>query len=84
LFVVLPNAARSSDDLSGVDFQYIEMTMKKIRGRQGRTHRVVSEHHDRQDGWYDDPKNKRKRRSSNDLMRNRFPTRSLEEKTRGC
>jgi hypothetical protein len=34
------------------------MTIKKFRGRQGRTHRVVSEHHGGQDGWYDDPKKK--------------------------
>jgi hypothetical protein len=30
--------------------------MKNFRGRQGRTHKVVSEHHGGQDGWYDDPK----------------------------
>jgi hypothetical protein len=29
---------------------------EKIRGRQGRTHRVVSEHRGEQDGRYDDPK----------------------------
>jgi hypothetical protein len=36
------------------------MMMKKFRGRQGHTHRVVSEHHGKQDGWYNDPKKKRK------------------------
>jgi hypothetical protein len=35
--------------------------MKKFRGHQGCTHRVVSEHHSGQDGWYDDPKNKKKK-----------------------
>jgi hypothetical protein len=36
--------------------------MKKFRGRQGRTHRVVSKHHGRQDGQYDDPKKKKKKK----------------------
>jgi hypothetical protein len=35
------------------------MMMKKFRGHQGCTHRVVSEHRDRQDGRYDDPKKRR-------------------------
>jgi hypothetical protein len=30
--------------------------MKKFRGHQRCTHRVVSEHCGGQDGWYDDPK----------------------------
>jgi hypothetical protein len=34
------------------------MTMKKFRGHQGCTHRVVSEHGGRQDDRYDDPKKK--------------------------
>jgi hypothetical protein len=32
--------------------------MKKFKGHQGCTHRVVSEHRGGQDGWYDDPKKK--------------------------
>jgi hypothetical protein len=35
--------------------------MKNFRGRQGRIHRVVSEHHGGQDGQYDDSKNKKKK-----------------------
>jgi hypothetical protein len=57
--------------------------MKKFRGHQGCTHRVVSEHRGRQDGWYDDPKKKEKKinsRSSNDVKRNRFPNRSVRRK----
>jgi hypothetical protein len=52
--------------------------MKKFRGHQGCTHRVVSEHHGGQDGQYDDPKKKRRKsRSSNNVMRNRFSNRSV-------
>jgi hypothetical protein len=51
--------------------------MEKIRGCEGHTHIVVSKHHGRHDGWYDDPRKKRKRRSSNDLMRNKFPNRPV-------
>jgi hypothetical protein len=32
--------------------------MKKFKGRQGRTHRVVSEYRGGQDGLYDDPNKK--------------------------
>jgi hypothetical protein len=32
--------------------------MKKFRGRQRHTHRVVSEDRDGQDDWYDDSKEK--------------------------
>jgi hypothetical protein len=35
--------------------------MKKFRGHQGYTHRVVSEHRGRKVGWYDDPKKKEKK-----------------------
>jgi hypothetical protein len=38
------------------------MKMKKFRGHQGHTHRVVSEHRGGQDGQYDDPKKKEKRK----------------------
>jgi hypothetical protein len=38
------------------------MMMKKFRGRQGHTHRVVSEHHGGQDGRYDDPKKEEKKK----------------------
>jgi hypothetical protein len=51
--------------------------MKKFRGHQRCTHRVVSEHRDGQDGRYDDPKKRRKNRLSNDVMRNGFPNRSI-------
>jgi hypothetical protein len=34
------------------------MMMKKFRGHQGCTHRVVSAHRGGQDNWYDDPKRK--------------------------
>jgi hypothetical protein len=53
--------------------------MKYFRGHQGCTHRVVSEHYGRKDGQYDDPKMKKRRkiRSSNDMMRNRFHNRSV-------
>jgi hypothetical protein len=34
------------------------MMMEKFEGHQGCTHRVVSEHHGGQDGWYDYPKKK--------------------------
>jgi hypothetical protein len=36
--------------------------MKKFRGHRRCTHRVVSEHHGRQDGRYDDPKKKEKKK----------------------
>jgi hypothetical protein len=36
--------------------------MKKLRGHQRITHRVVSEHRGGQDGWYDDPKKERKKK----------------------
>jgi hypothetical protein len=40
--------------------------------------RVVFEHRGGQDGRYDDPKRRReKRKSSNDVVRNRFPNRSV-------
>jgi hypothetical protein len=51
--------------------------MKKFGGHQGCTHRVVSEHRGRQDGRYDDPKKKEKRRSNIDVMRKGFPIRSV-------
>jgi hypothetical protein len=35
--------------------------IKKFRGRQGCTHRVVLEYHGGRDGWYDDPKKKNKK-----------------------
>jgi hypothetical protein len=35
----------------------------KIRGRQGHTHRVVTEHHGWQDGRYDDPKKQREEKA---------------------
>jgi hypothetical protein len=38
---------------------------------------VVSEHHGGQDGWCDDPKMKRESRLSNDMMINKFPSRSV-------
>jgi hypothetical protein len=42
---------------------------------------VVSEHHGGQDGRYDGPKKKRrKRRSSNDVMRNGLPNRSVRRR----
>jgi hypothetical protein len=55
---------------------------EKIRGHQRCTHRVVSEHHGRQDGRYDDPKNKKRRksRSISDVMRNGFPSRSVRRR----
>jgi hypothetical protein len=56
--------------------------MKKFRGHPRCTHRVVSEHRDGQDGRYDDPKKRReeKRRSSNDMLRKRFPNRSVRRR----
>jgi hypothetical protein len=52
--------------------------VKKFRGHQRCTHRVVSEHRGGQDGQYDDPrKRKEKSRSSNNVMRNGFPNRSV-------
>jgi hypothetical protein len=55
--------------------------MKKLRGHQGCIHRVVSEHRGGQDGRYDDPnKKRRKNRSSNDVVRNRFPNRMVQQK----
>jgi hypothetical protein len=52
--------------------------MKKFRGHQGCTHRVVSENRGGQDGRYDGPKKKRRKgRSSNDVMRNELPNRSV-------
>jgi hypothetical protein len=53
---------------------------EKIRGHRRCTHRVVSEHHGGQDGWYDGPKKRKKSRSSNDVMRNRFPNRSVRRR----
>jgi hypothetical protein len=51
---------------------------EKFRGHQGCTHRVVFEHRGGQDGRYDDPKKERgERRSSIDVMRNRFPNKSV-------
>jgi hypothetical protein len=40
---------------------------------------VVSEHRGEQDGRYDGPKKKKRRKSrlSNDVMRNKFPHRSI-------
>jgi hypothetical protein len=38
----------------------IKTTMKKFRGHQRFTHRVVSEHRGGQDSRYDDPKKKEK------------------------
>jgi hypothetical protein len=38
------------------------MMMKKFKGHQGCTHRVVSEHHGGQDGLHDDPRNKEKKK----------------------
>jgi hypothetical protein len=40
------------------------MTTKKFKGRQGHTHRVVSEHRGGQGGRYDDTKKKEKRAES--------------------
>jgi hypothetical protein len=54
--------------------------MKKFRGHQRCTHRVVFEHRGGQDGWYDDAKKRRKSRLSNDVVRNRFPSRSLRRR----
>jgi hypothetical protein len=52
--------------------------MKTCKWRHGHTHRVVSEHHGGRNDRYDDPKKKQKNnRLSNDLMRNRFPNRSV-------
>jgi hypothetical protein len=55
--------------------------MKKFRGHQGCTHRVVFEHRGGQDGWYDDPKKeeKRKIRSSIDTG---FPTGRYDEENK--
>jgi hypothetical protein len=36
--------------------------MKKFRGHRRCTHRVVSEHQGRQNGWYDDPKKEEKKK----------------------
>jgi hypothetical protein len=38
------------------------MTMKKFRGHQSCTHRVVSEHRGGQDGQYDDQKKEEKKK----------------------
>jgi hypothetical protein len=59
--------------------------MKKFRGHRRCTHRVASEHRGGQDGRYDGPKKKRRKsRSSNDVMRNGFPNRSIRrEKQEG-
>jgi hypothetical protein len=38
------------------------MMMKKFRGSQERTHRVVFEHRGGQDDRYDDPKKKKKKK----------------------
>jgi hypothetical protein len=57
--------------------------MKKFRGHYGCTHRVVSTYRGGQDGRYDDPKRKEKKinsRSSDDVMRNRFPNRSVRQR----
>jgi hypothetical protein len=42
---------------------------------------VVSKHHGGQDGRYDGPKKKKRRKSksSNDVMRNGFPNRSVRQ-----
>jgi hypothetical protein len=57
------------------------MTMKKFRGHQGCTHRVVSEHRGGQDGRYNDPKKKRREnRSSSDVVGNGFPNRSVRRR----
>jgi hypothetical protein len=52
------------------------MMMKKSEGIKD-VLRVVSEHRGEHDGRYVDLKREEKRRSSNDLMRNRFPNRSI-------
>jgi hypothetical protein len=57
--------------------------MKKFSGHQRCTHRVVSEHHGEQDGRYDVPRKRREEResrSSNDVMRNGFPNRSVRRR----
>jgi hypothetical protein len=53
---------------------------EKIRGNQRCTHRVVSEHRGGQDGRYDGPKERRKSRSSNNVMRKGFPNRSVRRR----
>jgi hypothetical protein len=52
---------------------------EEIRGHRRCTHRVVSEHRGRQDGRYDDAqkKKRRKSRSSSNMMRNKYPNRSV-------
>jgi hypothetical protein len=53
--------------------------MKKFRGHQRCTYRVVSEHRGRQDDRYDGPKKKkRKNRSSNNVMGIEFLNRSVQ------
>jgi hypothetical protein len=42
--------------------------MKKFRGHQGCTHRVVSEHRDGQHGRYDDPKKKEKKKKERKVV----------------
>jgi hypothetical protein len=59
LFKVLPNKERLSDDLKEAGFQLIETMMKKFRGHQRCTNRVVSKHRGGQDSRYDDPKKRR-------------------------
>jgi hypothetical protein len=51
----------------------------KFRGHRRCNRSVVSEHRGGPDGWCDDPKKKEKEkcRSSNDVLRNRFPNRSV-------
>jgi hypothetical protein len=53
--------------------------MKKIRGHQGHTHRVLSEHCGGQDFQYDDPKNKRKKDSDGVARRSSDLTKATTE-----